>query len=287
MERTIQVGAAELCVESFGSRTDEPVLLVAGTSCSMDWWPAALCEALADRGLFVIRFDQRDTGRSSYDPPGRPSYSLPDLVTDSLGVLDHFEIGSAHWVGFSQGGWISQLAALDHPERVRSLVLLSTRATGHGPADPDLPEVSDRLLAAWSEASEEPRWERREEVIRFLVDGERSIAGDEFDEPHAQAIAESCVRRAYQVRSAVANHPMADQGPRWRERLGEISVPCLILHGTADPMFPMGNAEALAEEIDGARLERLPGVGHELPPRVWGNVISLIDQHIHEASGAQ
>lgn len=287
MERTTQVGTVEICVESFGSRTDEPVLLVAGTSCSMDWWPAALCEALANRGLFVIRFDQRDTGKASYDPPGQPSYSLPDLVTDSLGVLDHFEIESAHWVGFSQGGWISQLAALDHPERVRSLVLLSTRATGHGPADADLPEVSERLLASWSEASAEPNWESPDEIIEFLVEGERSIAGDEFDEPHAQSIVESCVRRAHQVRSAVANHPMADQGPRWRDRLGEISVPCLILHGTADPMFPVGNAEVLAREIHGARLERLPGVGHELPPRVWEQVIGLIDQHIHEASGAR
>lgn len=284
MERAMHVGGVEICIETFGVRTDEPVLLVAGTSCSMDWWPPALCEMLAERGLFVVRFDQRDTGRSSYDPPGRPSYSLPDLVSDALGVLDHLGVGSAHWVGFSQGGWISQLAALDSPERVRSLVLLSTRATSHGPADADLPEVSDRLLAVWSEESQEPRWERHEEVVQFLVDGERSIAGDEFDESHARAIAESCTRRAHQVRSAVANHPIAEQGPRWRERLGEISAPCLILHGTSDPMFPIGNAEALAREIPGARLERLAAVGHELPPRVWDHLVALLSRHVHEAS---
>ncbi|WP_309128450.1 alpha/beta hydrolase [Microbacterium sp.] len=284
MERIVQVGAAELCVETFGDRGGEPVLLVAGTSCSMDWWPATLCRGLADQGLLVIRFDQRDTGRSSYDPPGRPSYSLPDLVSDSVGLLDLLDLDSAHWVGFSQGGWIAQLAALDHAARVRSLALLSTRATGHGPADPDLPEVSSDLLEAWSAAPAEPDWADADAVIRFLVDGERSIAGDEFDERHALRIAEDCVRRAHQVRSAIANHPMADQGPRWRHRLGAISAPSLILHGTKDPMFPVGNAAALEREIPGARLERLAGVGHEIPPRVWHRVTELITRHVHDAS---
>lgn len=287
MEHTIQAGTTELCAESFGARTDEPMLLLAGTSCSMDWWPPTLCEALANRGLFVMRFDQRDTGRSSFDPAGQPSYALPDLVTDALAVLDHFGVGSAHWVGFSQGGWISQLAALEAPERVRSLVLLSTRPTGHGPADADLPEVSDRLLAAWSQASEEPDWASSDELVQYLVDGERSVAGEEFDESHARSIAESCVRRAHQVRSAVSNHPVADQGPRWRERLGAVAAPCLILHGTADPMFPFGNAEALAREIPDTRLEPLSGVGHELPPRVWEHVVGLIGRHVHDASGTR
>lgn len=283
----ISVGTIELCVDSFGSRTAEPVLLAAGTSCSMDWWPNPFCEGLADRGLFVIRFDQRDTGRATFDPPGQPSYSLPDLVSDALGVLEHFGVGSAHWVGFSQGGWISQLAALDHPERVRSLTLISTRATGHGAADPDLPDVSDSLIAAWSEASDEPDWSSDEAVARYLVEGERSIAGEEFDEAHARAIAENCVRRAHQVRSAVMNHPMADQGARWRDRLGDVSAPCLIVHGTADPLFPIGNAEALAREIPRSRLERMPGIGHELPPRAWDRVVELISQHIHGTSARQ
>ncbi|MFS0893680.1 alpha/beta fold hydrolase [Microbacterium sp. 179-I 3D3 NHS] len=284
MEHVISVGAVELCVDSFGAQTDETVLLVAGTSCSMEWWPARFCRMLADRGMFVIRFDQRDTGRASFDPPGQPSYSLPDLVSDAIGVLDHFDTGPAHWVGFSQGGWVSQLAALDHPERVRSLTLLSTRATGHGPADPDLPEVADSLLAAWDETSAEPDWGDPEEVIRSLIEGERSIAGEDFDEAHAHAIAESCVHRAHQIRSAVTNHPMADQGPRWRDRLGTIAAPCLILHGTPDPMFPFGNAEALEREIPRARLAGLEGVGHELPPRVWGRVVASISRHVRSAS---
>ena len=283
MELVIPVDGAELCVESFGARGDEPLLLIAGTSCSMDWWPAPLCEKLAARNLFVIRYDQRDTGRSSYDPPGRPSYTLPDLVTDAVGILDHVGAASAHVVGFSQGGWIAQLAAIDHPGRVRSLALLSTRPTGHGPADADLPEVSEKLLAAWSDAPDDPDWQSPEQVVAALVEGERSIAGDEFDETHARSIADNCVRRARQVQSALANHPIAEQGPRWRERLGGIDVPCQVVHGTADPMFPIGNAEALAREIPRARLERMPGVGHELPPRTWDRAIDLIEAHIRGA----
>lgn len=283
-EQLITVGRVDLCVHSFGNRDDPAVLLVAGTSCSMDWWPVALCQRLAARGLLVIRFDQRDTGRAAYDEPGHPSYSLQDLVVDAVGILDLFGIAAAHWVGFSQGGWVSQLAALDYSDRVRSLVLLATRPTGHGPADPDLPDVSERLLAAW-EASVEPDWGDARAVVDYLVDGERSLAGVEFDELHARSIAEACVRRARQIRSAVANHPAADQGPRWRQRLDQISAPCLVLHGTADPLFPIGNAEVLTAEIPGARLARLPGVGHELPPRVWQSVIELIDRQVHDSSG--
>lgn len=274
-ERMIAVSGGELCVDTVGNPADPAVLLVAGTSCSMDWWPRELCEVLADRGLHVLRFDQRDTGRATYDAPGQPSYSLPDLVADAIAVLEASDVGSAHWVGFSQGGWVAQLAALDHPARVRSLTLLSTRPTGHGPADADLPEVSDALLATW-ESLPEPDWSDPEEVVAYLVDGERSLAGEQFDDAHARSVARSCVGRAHQVRSAVANHPSADQGPRWRHRLRDVGVPCLVVHGTVDPLFPVGNAEALASEVPGAVLETLTGVGHELPPRTWPRVVDLV-----------
>lgn len=279
-ERTVLSRGAHLCAQGVGDPSGRPVLLLAGTSCSMDWWPPAFCASLADRGLFVIRYDQRDTGRSTSDPVGRPAYTLPDLVDDAVAVLDDYGLPSATWAGFSQGGWVSQLAALDHRDRVSGLVLLSTRATGHGPADPDLPEVTDTLLAAWAEPAEEPDWRDADAVVGYLVAGERSLAADPFDEAGARAVAEACVSRADQVRSAVTNHPMAPQGPRWRERLPQIDTPTLILHGERDPLFPVGNATALATEIRGARLVVLPGVGHELPRRVWPQVIDHIDEHL-------
>jgi pimeloyl-ACP methyl ester carboxylesterase len=278
-ERTIESGGAQLCAQAFGDPSRPTVLLVAGTSCSMDWWPPDFCADLAGRGFRVLRFDQRDTGRATYDPPGQPSYALPDLVHDALAVLDAYGVAAATWVGFSQGGWISQLAALDHPARVSELVLMSTRPTGHGPADPDLPEVTDELLKAWAQGTE-PDWRDESEVVDYLVAGERGLAAEPFDEQAVRAIAEACVSRAHQVRSAVVNHPMAEQGPRWRERLAGLDVPTLVLHGDRDPLFPLGNATTLAKEIPHARLVVLPGVGHELPRRVWPQVVE------HVAAGA-
>lgn len=278
-ERTIRAGGADLCTQAFGRDGDPPVLLVAGTSCSMDWWPAPFCAGLAARGLFVVRYDHRDTGRSTHDEPGHPSYGLPDLVGDAVAVLDAHGLATAHWVGFSMGGWIAQLAALDHAERVASLVLVSSRPTGHGPADADLPEVSERLLAAW-EAGAEPDWDDPAAVLDLLVAGERDLAGPGFDEPAVRAMCARALSRARDIRSAVANHPVADQGPRWRERLGAITVPTLVLHGTVDPLFPPGNAEALAAEIPNARLRLVPSVGHELAPGRWDEYADAITGHV-------
>lgn len=189
-------------------------------------------------------------------------------------------------MGFSQGGWVAQLAALDHPERVRSLALLSTRPTGHGPADPDLPEVSEALLAAWETPSADPDWDDAASVVDYLVEAERSLAGEEFDKAQARRIAQRCVGRSTQVQAAVVNHPLADQGEPWRLRLSEITRPCLVIHGSADPLFPVANAEALASEIPGARLEVLAGVGHELPPRIWGHVGKILVEHVRAAAGS-
>ncbi len=282
-ERFVISDRARLCTQTVGDPVNPALLLLAGTSCAMDWWPPDFCTWLADRGWFVIRFDQRDTGRSDFDPPGEPTYTLPDLVLDAIGVLDLLGVSAARWVGFSQGGWVAQLAALDFPDRVDSLALISTRPTGHGPADADLPELSDRLLAAWATV-EEPDWADARAVTEYLVDGERALAGEPFDEDGARSVASACVRRADQVRSAVTNHPMVPQGPRWRQRLGSIGVPTVVVHGDQDPLFPPGNAEALTEEIPGAQLRLLRGVGHELPRRSWAATLDAVAERAFGSS---
>src|SRR5919197_2535111 len=125
-ERVIEANGVELCTEAFGSPADPPVLLVMGTGASMLWWEEGFCRMLAGGGLFVIRYDHRDTGRSGTSEPGQPGYTGADLVADAAGVLDVYGVRPAHVVGVSAGGGFAPLLALAYPHRVRSLVFVST-----------------------------------------------------------------------------------------------------------------------------------------------------------------
>ena len=137
-ERLIEANGVEICTEAFGDPIDPSILLVMGVGGSMLWWEDGFCRMVADGRRFVIRYDHRDTGRSVTYEPGRPCYTAADLVGDAAGVLDAYGIQSANVVGVSAGGAFAQLLALGSPDRIRSLVLIST-----SPAKP-----SDRDLAA-------------------------------------------------------------------------------------------------------------------------------------------
>src|ERR671923_1204020 len=127
-ERMIEANGVELCSESFGDRADPPILLIMGIGASMLWWEEGFCRMLADSGRFVIRYDHRDTGHSVTYEPGHPEYTGADLVADAAGVLDAYELPAANIAGVSAGGAFAQLLALDRPDRVLSLVLISTPA---------------------------------------------------------------------------------------------------------------------------------------------------------------
>jgi len=273
---------AVLVAEVIGPAGHPLVLLNGGVGCSMDWWRPEFCAALVDRGFRVIRYDQRGTGLTTPGPRGGRLGGLGALVDDALAVLDEVAVlgevqgDHAHWVGFSSGGWVAQLAALDHPDRVRALTLLSTRPTGFGDADSDLPEVSARLQERWANPLPAPDWSDEASVIDHLVETDRDYAGAEFDEPHERAIWSATVRRSPGMHRDEGEADVAVDPPRWRGRLETLRVPATVLHGTDDPLFPIGNGEALTREIPGARFVRLPGVGHELPPRAWDAVVEAI-----------
>lgn len=229
-------------------------------------WPNELCERLVAGGLRVIRYDVRDTGRSESYPPGEPGYSLADLVDDAVCLLDATSTAGAHVAGMSTGGWIAQLLALGHPERVATLTLVASRPNAPGPVDEDLPEHAEALMDVIMNTPE-PDWSNERAVVDRLVLQARTFAGaGSFDESSARANAEAVVARTTDVKCATTNIAFADHGPRWRERLGEIIAPTLVLHGADDPFFPIGNGEALAAEIPDARLVRLDRIGHWLPP---------------------
>ncbi|BBH70884.1 hypothetical protein ACTI_75690 [Actinoplanes sp. OR16] len=135
-ETMMPVNGIEVCVETFGEPTDPPLLLLAGDASSMDWWDDEFCRRLAAGARFVVRYDHRDTGRSTCFPVGAAAYSGVDLMNDALGVLDGLDLPSAHLVGFALGGGIAQRIAVEHPDRVLSLTLISTSAGSGEPAPP-------------------------------------------------------------------------------------------------------------------------------------------------------
>jgi pimeloyl-ACP methyl ester carboxylesterase len=272
----IEANGVELCAESFGDPGDSPILLVMGIGASMLWWEEGFCRMLADGGRFVIRYDHRDTGRSVSNEPGRPEYSGDDLVADAAGVLDAYEIAAAHVVGVSAGGAFAQLLALDFPERVRSLTLISTSiAIASERALPPPTAEFGRFVA-----TVDVDWSDPGSVIAYLVDYSRMLAGEErpFDEAAFRELARRDVERARDFRAA-RNHDLLLDAERSHTPLSSISAPTLVIHGTADPMFPIGHGEALADEIPGARLLRLEGAGHGLDRADRAVVVEAILEH--------
>jgi len=272
----IEANGVELCTEPFGVPGDPPVLLVMGVGASMLWWEEGFCRLLAEGGRFVIRYDHRDTGRSVTSEPGRPQYTGADLVADAVGVLDAYGIVAAHVVGVSAGGAFAQMLALGFPDRVLSLVLISTSPATRG--ERSLPSATDRFSDFF--ASAEVDWSDRGSVIEYLVAYERMLAGGvrPFDEVAWRELVGRDVERARDI-AASENHSLLAEGDVPSEPISSISVPTLVIHGTADPMFPHAHGRALAEEIPGARLLTLEGAGHGVERADWETIARAILAH--------
>ena len=273
-------GAAEVCVEAIGDRSHPAILLIGGATWSMDWWEDELCRRLVDRRRLVVRYDQRDTGRSTSYPPGAPGYTAADLVSDAVAVLDGLGIVRAHVVGLSMGGGIAQRLALEHRDRLATLTLMST-----SPIDPsieDLPGMTQALQATFTEEGPEPDWRNRDAVIDYIIEGERPYAGPgNFDEPRLRAIAGRVFDRTNDIAASMSNHFILDHDGPGDRRLSRLEgLPTLVLHGTADPMFPLAHGKALAAAIPGARLLELDDVSHELPPpHTWELLVDTLIEH--------
>ncbi|MFD5409042.1 alpha/beta fold hydrolase [Streptomyces nojiriensis] len=275
-ERVIEADGIELCTESFGDPSDPPVLLVMGLGASMLWWEEGFCRMLAGGGRFVIRYDHRDTGRSVTYPPGRPGYTTADLVADAVRVLRAHGIAAAHVVGVSAGGALAQLLALDHPGRVRSLVLISTSCAV--PGERELPPPTEEFVRFASAAhADGPDGEseigRQVAYARVLAGGRRP-----FDEAAVRDLVRRDVERARDF-GAARNHDALTDGEVAQAPLSTIAVPTLVIHGTADPMFPLRHGEVLAERIPGGRLLTLEGAGHGVERADWATIVAAILEH--------
>ena len=269
--------------ESFGDRSAPAVLLIMGAMASGVWWPEEFCARLAARGRFVIRYDHRDTGRSTSYRPGEPGYSVETLADDALTVLDAYGINRAHLVGMSLGGYLGQLLALKASQRVLTLTLIASERLAL--TDPALPSIDPKVIAYHAQAAEID-WTNRRAVLEYQVGAWRLLAGSAhpFDEEGIRALAAADFARTPNP-LVPFNHARLGDATGWVDRLDEITAPALIIHGTEDPVLPYAHGRALHAGLRGSRLLTLPGTGHELHPLDWPTIVDAIIDHTGRQSG--
>jgi pimeloyl-ACP methyl ester carboxylesterase len=277
MMATVEANGVTLGVEHFGEAAAPLILLAGGTT--MLSWPDALCAALARGGSHVVRYDLRDCGASTTIDPGAPAYTLRDLAADAAALARELDDRPAHLAGIGVGGMVAQVAALDHPEAFSALTLAGTRPVAPGRLDDDLPDHDAATMGRLFSRSM-PDWSDRAAVAEFAAGG-AEILGD--DPAAARATAERIWDRTPGTQPAVqmANQlgvvfAKLDCKPRWRERLPELAIPALVVHGSRDPFFPAGNGEALAREIPGARVLILERAATAIPHAAAGDVAAAM-----------
>ncbi|MFF2350630.1 alpha/beta fold hydrolase [Kitasatospora sp. NPDC058115] len=263
---TVNAQGTALGIESFGD-DDAPLVLLAGGTTMLSW-PDALCERLAAGGRRVVRYDLRDSGESTTIDPQAPAYTLRDLAADAAALVGVLGGGPAHLAGIGVGGMVAQVAALDHPDAFSALTLVGTRAVAPGPVDDDLPDHDGAAMGRLF-ARPLPDWADREAVAEFAAAG-AEILGD--DPATARTLAARIwdrtpgtappVHLANELGTVFAG---LDCAPRWRERLATIGLPTLVVHGRRNRFFPVGNGEAVARAIPGARLLVLEAAATAIP----------------------
>jgi pimeloyl-ACP methyl ester carboxylesterase len=273
----VDANGVTLGVEHFGEVT-APLIVLAGGPTMLSW-PDALCEALARGGRHVVRYDLRDSGASTTVDPGAPRYTLRDLAADAVALARELDDRPAHLAGIGVGGMVAQVAALDHPDAFSALTLAGTRPVAPGPVDEDLPDHDPPTMRRLF-SRPLPDWSDRAAVAEFAAAGAELLGND----PAAARVTagriwdrtpstEPAVQMANQLGIVFAK---LDCKPRWRERLPGLTVPTLVVHGRRDPFFPVGNGEALAREIPGARLLVLERAATAIPKAAATRVAAAI-----------
>ncbi|MQA98272.1 MAG: alpha/beta fold hydrolase [Streptosporangiales bacterium] len=284
MERFVEVvPGLRLWVEESGDSGAAPLLLIMGANASGMTWPGELVAALGERHR-VIRYDHRDTGRSTRAFETQP-YAITDLAEDAVAVLDALEIPRAHVVGMSMGGTLVQLLLLDHPDRLLSGTIFATSALGSGLAAteetqdvPDLPGPDPKLLELWQHMAE-PR--DREAEITWRVEHWRVLNGPvlPFDAEEFRRLEEWVIEHSGTADNPAAHARAAQNGLDRGHELAGVTTPTLIVEAPEDPINPPPHASYLAGLIPTARLVAIPGMGHALPPAVLPPLAEAILTH--------
>jgi pimeloyl-ACP methyl ester carboxylesterase len=281
-----------LCYEEFGDRERETVVLVMGLGVQMLGWQPAFCEGLAERGFHVVRFDNRDVGRSTkfsgrvnltaglVGLTGSSVYTLAEMAADTSGLIDHLGLDAAHLVGVSMGAMIGQTLAARHPGRVLSLCSImsgtghrSIRTTPH-------PKILRQLLRRPAST--------REEFVEGLIATFQVIGSPAYppDPTRLRALVESSYERGH-CPAGFARQMMAimASGNRTKELRG-ISAPTVVIHGDSDRLVPIRAGRETAAAIPGASLEVFTGMGHDLPEALWPRFLDLIEANARSRQGA-
>ncbi|HMJ35099.1 MAG TPA: alpha/beta hydrolase [Baekduia sp.] len=293
-ERYAEVGnGITLCYETFGDPGDPAVLLIMGLGTQMVAWHEAFCTDLAARGFRVVRFDNRDSGRSTrLDGAPAPSlkqiatrripdapYKLADLALDAVGLLDALDIDRAHLVGVSMGGMIAQTIAARHPTRTRSLTSIMSNTGSRWTGQPAL--RSYRVLLAKAPSEREAYLSHATKMWSII-----GSPGFERDEIELRAMLElSFDRGPSPAGTARQLGAILASGDRRRE-LRAVQAPTLVIHGEADKLIAPSGGRATAKAIDGAELLTIPGMGHDLPRELWPQILGAIEQLAHRADAA-
>jgi pimeloyl-ACP methyl ester carboxylesterase len=293
-EQFCDVGrGVELCYETFGDPADPTALLVMGLGVQMIGWREDFCEQLAERGFHVVRFDNRDAGRSTHfgelrAPSAgqlvrrkfpREQYTLSDMAEDTSGLLRALDLGPAHVVGVSMGGMIAQMLAADHGHQVRSLTsIMST--TGHRlKGQPSL--ALYRILLSRAPSDRDAYIDHTAGIFKAI-----GSPGFDYDEAEVRDLAGRSYDRD-DDRNATGRQLAAILASGNRtSALRRIDVPTLVVHGTKDRLVAPSGGRATAKAVDGARLMMIDGMGHDLPREVWPRLIDAIADHAR-ASGAR
>jgi pimeloyl-ACP methyl ester carboxylesterase len=274
--KRLPANGIEIAYETFGERGAPPIVLVMGLGTQMLAWPDDLCDDLAERGHYVVRFDNRDCGASTHlhgvraPHPAevigrrrRPPYTIEDMADDALGLIDALQLGPVHLVGASLGGFIAQTAAIRQPDRVRSLTLMMT-STGSrrvGQADPRL---ISRLLRGHVVADREAALDVVVQTFRLI--GSKGFA---FDEELLRDVGTRSFERGHDAAGYRRQLAAIVGQPNRTSRLRRLALPTLVMHGLNDPLIGASGGLSLARSIPGARFVGFAGMGHDLPRELW------------------
>ena len=280
------VGKIELAYETFGDTDAPPMLLIAGLATQMLGWDEQFCMQLADKGFHVIRFDNRDVGRSTHlDDAGVPNlrammrgrgrsaapYTLVDMADDTAGLLDALGLESAHIVGMSMGGMIAQQLAISHPHRARSLTsIMSTPSRAAGQAR----LRAQRVLFLPPATDQEAAAERALKVYRVI-----GSPGYRLNEGRVADVARRSFARGNDPAGVARQYAAIVVSPDRSPGLRALTIPTLVIHGEDDPLVQVDGGRATAKTVPGARLVVVPGMGHDLPQQLWPRLVDEIVTH--------